>query len=65
MSPAQIRGSTLLKNRSFQRVQIARNRANYQSLPTQKWSDLIGREIDSFSAWNGGVAREVHDVTPG
>jgi hypothetical protein len=26
----------------------------------KKWSDLIGCVIDSFSAWNGGVAREVH-----
>jgi hypothetical protein len=34
MSPAQIRGSILLANWLFQGVQIARNRAHCQSLPT-------------------------------
>jgi hypothetical protein len=48
------------KIESFQGVPIAQNRAHCPSLAGQKWSDLRGRTIDLSSAWNGGVAREVH-----
>jgi hypothetical protein len=54
MSPAQICGSILLRNWTFQGVQIARNRA-YCKAFEPKWPDLISRAIDS---WNGGASRE-------
>jgi hypothetical protein len=54
MSPAQIRGSILLRILGHSKA------SKSHPLPKPNWSDLIRRAIDSFSASNSGVAWEVH-----
>jgi hypothetical protein len=59
MSAAQIRGSIYWKighSRTFKLVEISPIAKAFRA---KKSSDLISRAIDSFSAWNGGVAPEV------
>jgi hypothetical protein len=46
------------KNRHSKGFKLPKIEPIAQGIRAKKWSDSIGRALDSVHTWNGGVARE-------